>query len=76
MPQKWRNIRHERFWKFSKKSPKSELANFLRARAQTVSNLESIFSHAYGNFEEQNKALEYSIINRSINYCIIINKII
>jgi hypothetical protein len=34
-------------------------------------NFEEILSRAHGNFEEQNKVLEPSIIN--INYCIIIN---
>jgi hypothetical protein len=34
-------------------------------------NFKETLSRAHGNFEEQNKVLEPSIIN--INYCIIIN---
>jgi len=34
-------------------------------------NFEEILSRAHGDFEEQNKVLEPSIINTSINYCII-----
>jgi len=43
----------------------------LRARAQTLYKFRRILLRTYGNFEEQNKVLEPTII--IINYCIIRN---
>ena len=46
-----------------------ELANLLRAHAQTIyKSRRFFFSRASGNFEEQNKVLDPSII--VVNYCI------
>jgi len=49
-------------------------AELLKALAQIVYKFRRNFSHAHGQFEEQNKALEPSKI--MINYWIIIIKII
>jgi hypothetical protein len=43
---------------------------YLWARAQFVYNFKEIFSHVSGNFKEQNKVFEWSII--IINYCFIL----
>ena len=52
---------------------KGETANILRTNAKLFTNLVEIISPAHGNFEEQNKVLESSII--IINYRVLINSL-
>ena len=50
---------------------RTDLADFLRALAQTAYKFQKILSRTHGNFEDQNNILEPSIIIIIINYCII-----
>jgi hypothetical protein len=62
-------VRVQKFFYISPVALKQDWLNVSRTRAQIVYEFRRNFSRAQGNFEEQNKVLECSII--IISYCTI-----